>query len=183
MYLSTQTTMLKGETQEIGKMLERTMMQKYGPAELNNHFMLMDTICDATQERQVRPRLQDRLRGRQHFSTALGTGAAQVMAPYRPECAVDIWMLALQQLPDGCECHTRDVASSSECACDLELVLLQDAMYEIIDDPSINMMLVVGGFNSSNTSHLQVRPAAAPGQATCSGHQAAVKSAQPEAGP
>lgn len=28
------------------------MMRKYGPAELSNHFMIMDTICDATQERQ-----------------------------------------------------------------------------------------------------------------------------------
>jgi 4-hydroxy-3-methylbut-2-enyl diphosphate reductase IspH len=31
----------------------------------------------------------------------------------------------------------------------------QDALYEITADPSINMMIVVGGFNSSNTSHLQ----------------------------
>lgn len=31
----------------------------------------------------------------------------------------------------------------------------QDALYEITDDPSINLMVVVGGFNSSNTSHLQ----------------------------
>ena len=78
-----QTTMLKGETEQIGKLLERTMLSKYGPAELNQHFLLMDTICDATQERQ-------------------------------------------------------------------------DALYEITDDPEINMMIVVGGFNSSNTSHLQV---------------------------
>eukprot|EP00983_Pelagomonas_calceolata_P032361 1015005-Pelagomonas_calceolata.AAC.5 len=32
----------------------------------------------------------------------------------------------------------------------------QDALYEITDDPTIDMMIVVGGFNSSNTSHLQV---------------------------
>ncbi len=32
----------------------------------------------------------------------------------------------------------------------------QDALYEITADPSaIDMMIVVGGFNSSNTSHLQ----------------------------
>eukprot|EP00877_Chromochloris_zofingiensis_P001202 jgi/Chrzof1/11082/Cz05g23010.t1 len=80
--LANQTTMLKGETEEIGKMLERTILAKYGPDKLNEHLMVMDTICDATQERQ-------------------------------------------------------------------------DALYEITDDPSINMMIVIGGFNSSNTSHLQ----------------------------
>lgn len=50
--LANQTTMLKGETEELGKMLERTMLAKYGPAKVNEHIMIMDTICDATQERQ-----------------------------------------------------------------------------------------------------------------------------------
>lgn len=47
--LANQTTMLRDETLSIGKMLEKTMMQKYGPAELKQHYMVMDTICDATQ--------------------------------------------------------------------------------------------------------------------------------------
>lgn len=47
--LANQTTMLKGETEAMGKLLEKTMLQKYGPGELSNHFMVMDTICDATQ--------------------------------------------------------------------------------------------------------------------------------------
>lgn len=50
--IANQTTMLKGETEQIGKIFERTMLQKYGPTELNQHFQSFNTICDATQERQ-----------------------------------------------------------------------------------------------------------------------------------
>ncbi|KAK9835932.1 hypothetical protein WJX84_010530 [Apatococcus fuscideae] len=90
--LANQTTMLRDETLEIGKMLERTMMQKYGPAELKEHYMVMDTICDATQERQT--------------------------AVYD----------------------------------------LVDKKPDMPEPEKLDMMIVVGGFNSSNTSHLQEIP-------------------------
>lgn len=32
-----------------GKLLERTMMRKYGVENINEHFMSFNTICDATQ--------------------------------------------------------------------------------------------------------------------------------------
>lgn len=50
--IANQTTMYKKETRAIGQLLQKTMMQKFGPQEVNEHYMEFDTICDATQERQ-----------------------------------------------------------------------------------------------------------------------------------
>eukprot|EP00913_Durusdinium_trenchii_P019875 g18682.t1 len=48
--VANQTTMLKGETELIGKLFERTLIKKFGPQNINEHFLSFNTICDATQE-------------------------------------------------------------------------------------------------------------------------------------
>ncbi len=48
-----QTTMLAGETQEIADFFKKTMIQKYGNDDINNHFAdTRDTLCYATNENQ-----------------------------------------------------------------------------------------------------------------------------------
>ncbi len=55
--IANQTTMYKKETRAIGQMLQKTMMEKYGPVDVDKHYMEFDTICDATQVSYERKKL------------------------------------------------------------------------------------------------------------------------------
>jgi len=79
--VANQTTMMKGETEEVQRRFEKAMVDRFGPENLDSHFRKADTICGATQERQ-------------------------------------------------------------------------DALSEMLSVEKMNLLLVVGGYNSSNTSHL-----------------------------
>jgi len=50
--VANQTTMLRGETEEVQRRLKATMEKKYGAATVDQHFRFFDTICGATQDRQ-----------------------------------------------------------------------------------------------------------------------------------
>ena len=78
--VANQTTMLRGETEEVQRRLKQAMTRKYGEAQVAEHFRFFDTICGATQDRQ-------------------------------------------------------------------------DALEKLLRDP-LDLLLVIGGYNSSNTSHL-----------------------------
>src|SRR5207247_6164248 len=78
--VANQTTMLRGETEEVQRRLKAAMEKKYGATNTDQHFRFFDTICGATQDRQ-------------------------------------------------------------------------DALQKLLREP-MNLLLVIGGYNSSNTSHL-----------------------------
>jgi 4-hydroxy-3-methylbut-2-enyl diphosphate reductase len=80
MGVANQTTMLRGETEEVQLRLKAALTRKYGQENLDRHFRSFDTICGATQDRQ-------------------------------------------------------------------------DALQKLLAEP-LNLLLVIGGYNSSNTSHL-----------------------------
>jgi len=50
--VANQTTMLRGETEEVQRRLKTAMIKKYGDVDIDSHFRFFDTICGATQDRQ-----------------------------------------------------------------------------------------------------------------------------------
>jgi 4-hydroxy-3-methylbut-2-en-1-yl diphosphate reductase len=50
--VANQTTMLRGETEEVQRRLRQAMIQRFGIANVDRHFRFFDTICGATQDRQ-----------------------------------------------------------------------------------------------------------------------------------
>jgi 4-hydroxy-3-methylbut-2-enyl diphosphate reductase len=50
--VANQTTMLRGETEEVQRRIRAAMITKYGESEIEKHFRFFDTICGATQDRQ-----------------------------------------------------------------------------------------------------------------------------------
>lgn len=50
--VANQTTMLRGETEEVQRRIKAAMEKKYGIENVEQHFRFFDTICGATQDRQ-----------------------------------------------------------------------------------------------------------------------------------
>jgi 4-hydroxy-3-methylbut-2-en-1-yl diphosphate reductase len=50
--VANQTTMLRGETEEVQRRFKAAMEKKHGAPKIADHFRFFDTICGATQDRQ-----------------------------------------------------------------------------------------------------------------------------------
>jgi 4-hydroxy-3-methylbut-2-enyl diphosphate reductase len=50
--VANQTTMMRGETEEVQRRIKAAIERRYGPKNVDEHFRFFDTICGATQDRQ-----------------------------------------------------------------------------------------------------------------------------------
>lgn len=50
--VANQTTMLRGETEEVQRRIQAAIRDRFGDGGVSDHFRFFDTICGATQERQ-----------------------------------------------------------------------------------------------------------------------------------
>jgi 4-hydroxy-3-methylbut-2-enyl diphosphate reductase len=123
--LANQTTMYKKETRAIGQLFQKTMMQKFGPVDVATHYMEFDTICDATQVRDMH--------------------------------AISVSNHAIIRV---CFCLFAYLCASTNTFGRLFTFLLQerqDAIHEMVENvekDGLDFILVIGGFDSSNTAHL-----------------------------
>merc|ERR1719198_248767 len=124
--------MLKGETELIGKLFERTMIRKYGPQEINSHYISFNTICDATQERQ------DAMY--KMFGAEYQAPSSQLYAELEGE-QVGVELMS--------EKNSERLSSKS-----MEDDLRGTAGEAAAAPSKVDLCLVVGGFNSSNTFQL-----------------------------
>mmetsp|Transcript_30824 Transcript_30824/g.70713 ORF Transcript_30824/g.70713 Transcript_30824/m.70713 type:complete len:549 (+) Transcript_30824:77-1723(+) len=131
--VANQTTMLKGETELIAKLFERTMIQKFGPQEINQHFVSFNTICDATQERQ------DAMY--KMFGSEYEPPQSTVYAELEDE-QIGIELLSEKE-QNRLSSRAMEDATRGEAAAAEENAT-----------PPVDLCLIVGGYNSSNTAHL-----------------------------
>jgi len=130
--VANQTTMLKGETELIGKLLERVMIKKYGPQNINDHYISFNTICDATQERQ------DAMY--KMFNAKYEPPSSKLYAELEGE---QVGVL-LQSAKNAEQLLSRKKEDAMRGEADRPV--------EAKDKP--DLCLVIGGYNSSNTTHL-----------------------------
>jgi 4-hydroxy-3-methylbut-2-enyl diphosphate reductase len=50
--VANQTTMMRGETEEVQRRIRAAIEKRYGAENVDSHFRFFDTICGATQDRQ-----------------------------------------------------------------------------------------------------------------------------------
>lgn len=116
--LANQTTMYKKETRAIGQLMQKAMIKKFGPVNIEEHYWEFDTICDATQ-------------------------VSFWVIEYNEVYANIALILTLEQLPLWL--LKNDIKER------------QDAIHELVEnanDLGLDFILVVGGWDSSNTAHL-----------------------------
>jgi 4-hydroxy-3-methylbut-2-enyl diphosphate reductase len=133
--VANQTTMLKGETQLIGRLFERVMIKKFGPQDIKKHFISFNTICDATEERQ-------------------GAMYKMLGAEYEPPISKLVGDLEAEQA--GVElmsAKNENALSSKKMESEMKGAG-PSGNTEEAPDLRPDLCLIVGGFNSSNTIHL-----------------------------
>eukprot|EP00929_Paragymnodinium_shiwhaense_P013715 TRINITY_DN121562_c0_g1_i1.p1 TRINITY_DN121562_c0_g1~~TRINITY_DN121562_c0_g1_i1.p1 ORF type:complete len:573 (+),score=179.26 TRINITY_DN121562_c0_g1_i1:79-1797(+) len=133
-----QTTMLKGDTQLIGRLFERALIRKFGSETIAAHFVHFDTICDATQERQ------DAMYNM--FGAQYEEPTSKLYADLEGE-QVGVELLSTKK-----DKNKKDSMSSKEMEAASRGGAAEGVPKQSAGD--VNLVLVVGGFNSSNTTHL-----------------------------